>query len=286
MEKLLTDLIGSIIGGVDDVINAAFNNLMNLCFNAEYELTHNFGVEILSFTKLKTIIFSMALSLIILKFLKKGFDIYILWSEGESDTPPLTFIVYFIRAIVTLLGFTLLYDWLIEIAKDFGNQMLIAMNFNTELPLTSVIANFAVTGIFFAIIAIIVLILLFVLYIQFIVRSFEIFVLKLGFPLACVGLVNADGGVFKSYFEKLLKSILTVLVQIVLCKVALALIMSGQFIYAIAAIITSIKTPRFLQDFMLGGGSGGIGNVVITASKTLELSSQLKRKISQLRKLK
>ena len=89
----------------------------------------------MSFDNLKAIIFSMALSLIILKFLKKGFDIYILWTEGESDTPPLTFIVYFIRAVVVLICFTVLYDWIIQIAKDFGNQMLTAMNFNNDLPL-------------------------------------------------------------------------------------------------------------------------------------------------------
>lgn len=286
MEKLLTDLITSLIGGVDNVINEAFNSLMDLCFNAEYTLTHNFGIEMLSFDNLKTVIFSMALSLIILKFLKKGFDIYILWTEGESDTPPLTFIIYFIRAIVTLICFSLLYDWLVQVAKDFGNQMLEAMNFTQQLPLTTTIATFASYGLFSALLAIIALILLFVLYIQFIIRGFEIFILKLGFPLACVGLVQADGGVFRSYSEKLFKSVLTVLVQIVMCKVALALVLSVQFLYAIAAIIMAIKTPRFLQDFMLGGSTGGINNVIVTASKTLELSTQVKRKLSQLKQLK
>ena len=283
MEKLITNLITSIIGSVDNVINSVFNGLMDLCFNAEETLTHNFGVEVLSFEKLKTIIFSFALSLIILKFLKKGFDIYILWTEGESDTPPLTFIVYFIRAVVVLISFTILYDWLIQIAKDFGNQMLVALNYNNELPLTTTIANYATSSIFCSIISIVILILLFVLYIM---RGFEIFVLKLGFPLACVGLVQADGGVFKSYSEKLIRSVLTVLVQIVLCKIALALIMSTQYIYAIAGIMMAVKTPKFLQDFMLVSGSGGVSNVIMTASKTMELSGQVKRKLSQLKKLK
>ena len=70
----------------------------------------------------------------------------------------------------------------------------------------------------------------------------EIFVLKLGFPLACVGLVNADGGVFTQYIGKLFKSMLTVLVQILCCKMGLLLVFSGQLIYAIAMIILAIKT--------------------------------------------
>ena len=114
----------------------------------------------------------------------------------------------------------------------------------------------------------------------------EIFVLKLGFPLACVGLVNADGGVFTLYRGKLFKSMLTVLVQILCCKLALLLVFSGQLIYAIAMIILAIKTPKMLQEFMLGGGGGGISNVIVTASKTMELSGQLSRKIKQLKKVK
>ena len=209
---------------------------------------------------------------------------YILWTDGESDTPPLTYIVYFIRAIVVAISFSILYDWVIDIAKSFGESILSAMNLGTEITLTTTIANIATGGLFTAIVALIAMILLFVLYIQFLMRSLEMFVLKLGFPLACVGLVNPDGGVFKSYSEKLIKSVLTVLVQIILCKIAIVLIFNVKLLFGIAAIIMAIKTPKFLQEFMLGGGTGGISNVIVTTSKTMELSSQIKRKFSQLGK--
>ena len=165
MESILTNLITSIIGSVDNSINEAFNGLMDLCFNAEYTLTHNFGIAVLSFDNLKTLITSFALCLIILKFLKKGFDIYILWTEGESDTPPLTFIMYFIRAIVVLLCSTILWDWVVEIIKSFGTSLLNAMSFSTTFTLTTAIANFATGGIFSAIIGLVAIILYFVLYI-------------------------------------------------------------------------------------------------------------------------
>ena len=63
------------------------------------------------------------------------------------------------------------------------------------------------------------------------------------------------------------------------------LIASSQFIYTIAAIILALKTPKFLQDIMLVSG-GGFGNAVNTASKTIELSSQLKRKFAELKRVK
>lgn len=286
MTGLLTDLLVDLIGGVDGAINSAFNSLMDTCFNAEYQLTHILGNQVISLDNLKLLIFTFALSLIILKFLKKGFDIYILWTEGEADTPPLTFIVYFIRAVVVLICSTVLYNWLVDVVQSLGKSMLESLNVAQTMDITSSIAGIASAGLFSAIMAIIALILLFVLWVQFIIRGAEIFVLKLGFPLACVGLVNADGGVFTQYIGKLFKSMLTVLVQILCCKLALLLVFSGQLIYAIAMIILAIKTPKMLQEFMLGGGGGGISNVIITASKTMELSGQLSRKIKQLKKVK
>ena len=276
MESILTGLITSIIGGADNVINSAFNGLIDMCFNSENYLATNFGSSVISFSNLKALILSLSISLIVLKFLKKGFDMYVMWTDGESDTPPLTYIVYFIRAIVVAVSFSVLYDWVIQVATSFGNSILTAMNFTDNVSLT--------TGLFTAIVALIAMILLFVLYIQFLMRSLEMFVLKLGFPLACVGLVNPDGGVFKSYSEKLFKSVLTVLVQIILCKIAIILILNVKMLFGIAAIIMAIKTPKFIQEFMLGGGTGGISNVIVTTSKTMELSSQIKRKFSQLKK--
>lgn len=284
MESILTGLITSIIGGADSAINSAFNGLMDLVFNGEKHLSTNLGSEVLDFSNLQSVILSLAISLIVLKFLKKGFDMYVMWTEGESDTPPLTFIVYFVRAIVVAISYSLLYQWIIDVAISFGNSLLNAMNFAENVSLTTVIANIATTGLFTAIVALIALILLFVLYIQFLMRSLEMFVLKMGFPLACVGLVNPDGGVFKSYFDKLIKSVLTVIVQIILCKIAIALILNVKMLFGISAIILAIKTPKFIQEFMLGGGTGGISNVIVTTSKTMELSSQIKRKLSQIKK--
>lgn len=284
MEGILTGLISNVIGGADTVINSAFNGLIDMCFNSENYISSNFGSKVIDFSQLKALILTLAISLIVLKFLKKGFDMYIMWTDGEADTPPLTYIVYFIRAIAMAVSFSILYDWVVQIAKSFGETMLQTMNMADNISLTTTIANIATTGLFNSIVALIGLILLFVLYIQFLMRALEMFVLKLGFPLACVGLVNPDGGVFKSYSEKLIKSILTILVQIILCKIAIVLLINVKMLFGIAAIILAIKTPKFLQEFMLGGGTGGISNVIVTTSKTMELSSQIKRKLSTLKK--
>ena len=108
------------------------------------------------------------------------------------------------------------------------------------------------------------------------VRGIEIFILKLGFPLACVGLLEANSGVFQSYSQKLIRSVLTVLVQVLLCKLALVLVFSSHWFYAIGTIVMAIKTPSFLQEFMIIGYGGGISSVIKNISKSVEVSKQVK----------
>ena len=66
MEDLITNLISSIIGGADNIINSVFNNLIDTCFNMENHLTTLFGTQWLDFSGLKTVILSFSISLIIL----------------------------------------------------------------------------------------------------------------------------------------------------------------------------------------------------------------------------
>ncbi|MCX8075238.1 MAG: DUF6102 family protein [Clostridia bacterium] len=283
MDKLLTNFIVSIISSADNGINYVFNNLLDVCFNAEENLTNIAGTQILNFDGLKAIILSFSISLIILKFLKKGFDVYILWVEGDTDTPPLTFITYFVRSLVIAISFPVLYEWMITVAKDFTNKILTTLNVSDQVGLTTNLAQVSVVSIFSAIFGIIVLIMLFLLYIQFIMRGIEMFILKLGFPLACVGLVDSDKGVFAPYVKKFFQSIVTVIVQIALAKIVILLIVSDQLINATAVLLVTLRTPKFLSEFMLisGNGSSGISNMIHTTSKSIELKKQLAKVVEK-----
>jgi len=236
-----------------------------------------FGSQMLDFTALKTIILSFSISLIILKFLKKGFDTYILWSEGDIDTPSLTFITYFARAIILAISFPILYDWLISVSKDFANNIMIALDVSGQQEIIQALMNGAAVGIFASVFAIILLVMLFFLYIQLLMRGAEMFILKLGFPLACIGLVDSDKGLFLPYVKKFFQSIITVIIQIALAKLSILLIITNHYMYATAFILVALRTPRFLQEFLLvtGNGGSGISNAIHTTSKTIELTRQV-----------
>ena len=279
MEKLLTNLIGTIIGSADNSIYEVFNNLIDMCFNSETYITHILGAEVLNFDGLKQIILGFAISLIVLKFLKKGFDTYIAWTEGDNDMPPLNFVGYFVRALIMAISFPILYDWLISISKDLATQVMVALNMSEQYSITTSLSAVTLLNLFSGILALIILVMGFLLYIQFIMRGVEMFILKLGFPLACVGLVDSDKGIFAPYMKKFFQSIVTVIVQIALTKLAILLIVSSQLLQATAVILVALRTPKFLSEFMLttNGGTTGVNNIVHNVSRTIEFTKQLKR---------
>ena len=199
--------------------------------------------------------------------------------NGESELPIGTYIMFFVRSIVVALSFEVLFNSVIEIAEMFGNQLLNALSLDLMLPDWGYVVEFCMTSLFSSLTGVIAIILFVVLYIQFLVRGVEILVLRLGFPLACVGLLESNSGIFQSYSQKMFKSVLTVIVQIILCK----LVFAGHWFYAIAVVMMALKTPSFLQEFMLTGNSGGMGAIVMNTSKTIELSRQVKNIITKIK---
>lgn len=119
-----------------------------------------------------------------MKFLKKGFDTYILWVEGDIDTPSLTYITYFFRAIIIAVSFPILYEWLINISKGMANDILQSLNISSQQEIILGLVNGAGNGLFSAIFAIIILIILFLLYIKLLMQGIEIFILKLRFSVS------------------------------------------------------------------------------------------------------
>lgn len=282
MEQLLTNLIKAIIGSADTIINSVFNSLIDTCFNSEQYLSTLFATQWIDFSNLKTVILSFSITLIVLKFLKKGFDTYILWIEGDIDTPSLTFVTYFARALILAISFPILYEWLISVSKEFANDLLNALNISAQQEIVQGLINGAGMGIFGSIFAIIILIILFILYIKLLMQGMELFILKLGFPLACIGLVDSDKGIFAPYVKKFFQSILTVIIQVMLVKLAILLVISNQYIDATAILLVAMRTPKFLQEFMIvASNGGGISNAIHTTSKTIELSKQVSNIISR-----
>jgi hypothetical protein len=261
VEVLLVLLIASLLSGCLAFANSLLNDLVPIALHAEWYMDTLLGTDGIS--EIFEIFFGFGVSLIVLKFLKKGFEQYILWTEGDADSDPLILLTGFLKALAIAVSFPTLYGWLAEIIEDLTDQLIKTISNGMETDFTAVITGISSAGLFTAIVSLIFFICLFLLYLQFLSRGLEIFILRVGLPLACVGLMDSDNGVFRTYIQKFFQSTLAVLVQIVLVKMGVALMLNTHVFWGLAALLLALRTPRFLQEFIIvsGGHGGGIGTV-------------------------
>ena len=261
MEVLLVLLIASLLSGCLAFANSLLNDLVPIALHAEWYMDTLLGTDGIS--EIFEIFFGFGVSLIVLKFLKKGFEQYILWTEGDADSDPLILLTGFFKALAIAVSFPTLYGWLAEIIEDLTDQLIKTISNGMETDFTSIITGISSAGLFTAIVSLIFFICLFLLYLQFLSRGLEIFILRVGLPLACVGLMDSDNGVFRTYIQKFFQSTLAVLVQIVLAKMGVALMLNTHVFWGLGALLLALRTPRFLQEFIIvsGGHGGGIGTV-------------------------
>lgn len=281
LDKIILKLINSFIEGSGEIINDMLIGLTDKIFYAEKAFTQSLGsTTVMDFDAVYNLFFDFAISLIILKFLKKGFDIYIGWSDGDKDADPSHLVINFARAIITALSFRFLYDILVDIVVDFMDKSLLSLlTLEQNESLIDAIINLSGNVLFWGIAGLILVICYCVLWIKFMVLGVEMLMLRIGFPLACIGLIDSDKGVFAPYMKKIFIVCLTAIVQIFLLRLSIILLGAGHLMWGIALCFGAMKTPKSLQEFMFayGGGMSAISGTISTAHHI----SSLKRIISK-----
>ena len=235
----------------------------------------------IDFTALFNLFFGFGVSLIVLKFLKKGFDIYIGWSDGDPDGDPLLLVTGFLRALAVALCFPILYDAIISVTEELINQSLAYISdLSSQQSLTDIIINAMSGNLFIALAALILIIVYLILWIQFMMRGIEMMIMRIGMPIVCTGLIDSDKGIFAPYMKKFFLNAATVLIQITLIKLSITIMVMGNFFYALAISFVAMRTPRFLQEFMLSvsGSGGSMVNTVYHTSRLFQMAKQIIRK--------
>nr|WP_314464493.1 conjugal transfer protein TrbL family protein [uncultured Clostridium sp.] len=265
MEIILVLLIVAVLNGAVAFIDEMLSDLVPMTLNADQYMIAAGGGSMVSV--LFDILLGFGVSLIILKFLKKGFECYVMWTDGDPDVEPTHLVIRFIQAIAVAVCFPVMYGWLAEITQNLTDELMSAIGAATNYDWQAWVNGISSLGLVTAIFGLIFVVCYFVLYFQFLMRGLEIMILRIGLPLACVGLLDNDKGVFKTYINKFFQSTLAVVVQICLCKLGVGMMMNVginmNIFWGIACIVLAIKTPRFLSEFMVptGGGAGVINNV-------------------------
>ena len=265
MEVILVLLIVAVLNGAIVYIDEMLQELVPMTLYADqYMLAANGGSMV---DVLFDIMLGFGISLIILKFLKRGFECYVMWTDGDPDSEPVGLVVRFMQAMVVAVCFPVMYGWMGEIAEDLIDQLMTAIGASTEYDWQTWVNGISTLGQTTAIFGLIFIICYFMLYLQFLMRGLEIMILRIGMPMACVGLLDNDKGVFKTYINKFFQGTLAVVIQICLCKPGVGMMLNiginMNVFWGLACMVLAIKTPAFLRDFLIPptGGGGAINNI-------------------------
>lgn len=275
MEYILVLLIVALLNGAIAYINSLLTDIVPLTLYAEKYMTTLSGVNITE--ELFNILFGFGVSLIVLKFLKKGFETYVTWTDGDADEEPLSLLTNFFKAMAVAICFPTIYGWLGQIVEEMTSQLLTAIGAATSYDWAAWVSGISSLGLVTAIFGLVFIICYFILYFQFLMRGLEIMILRIGVPLACAGLLDNDRGVFKAYSQKFIQSTLAVVVQISLAKLGVGLMLNMHVFWGVACMVLAIRTPKFLGDFLIttGGGGGGAVNNVYHSVRLVQMARNL-----------
>ena len=119
---------------------------------------------------------------------------------GDPDENPLNVVIGFVKAMIVMICFGFIYTQFVSIFYGIYNDLLMGMTGSLD----SVVPEYKNLGlnVFGAFLYLVIAVQLTLLYFQFLTRGFEMLILRLGIPFACIGLLNANQGAFKGYIQK------------------------------------------------------------------------------------
>lgn len=284
MTFVIIALIVAVLTGVGSLFfsEPMLGELYTTVFDCGQYLTTITGVEF--FELLMPVTYGIGLSLIVLKFLKKAFDIYVLWTDGDPDADPFLLMTNFIRAVGTALVFQWLYGLFVDIFREITEGIVSRIGDYTS-NFTVWVTAITSKGIVPSIAGLIFVICWIILYFSFMARGIEMMVMQAGVPLACVGLLDNDKGVFKAYLNQFVKAFATTIVQIMLSKIGLSLMLGPTVLtpynifWGIACMIAAISMPKILREFLVP--TGGDGHLMNNVSQTVHITSMAKNIIAK-----
>lgn len=276
----IAGIINSILGWFDGLL---LNNLLKGMLTVEKSFstgaidlgtTQSAASGFVNLNGMYTFIYGFCCALVALKFLTKGFKIYILWRDGDADNSPQDMLIGVGQAVVMMVSFPLLYEYMSSITLYFAGELLgyaggfgqsgtVSLGIETALAQSQDLA--------FVFLLLIYLIILLVLWVKMLVRGVELLILRLGVPFACLCLIDSDMGLFKGYMQIFFKTLMTSVIQVVLISMSLKVLTTlkmGNILLAFAMLQMAFKTPVLLQQILIqtGGGGGGLTSKIYTGS--------------------
>lgn len=263
MVVVIIIIVAAVINSSLLLMDELSSNLWTTVFNVETMIPNpTFSSFIYN---LKTALYAVAVLLLIIKFLKKLFEIYALWSEGDPDVHPFQLVIGFGKAMVVSLCFPYLWGIFVDVGGEILNKGLEALNGDGSFVEMWGKANWTSLGIVPTLFGAVFIIMGLITYFKFMKRGIEVSLMIVGVPLACIGLLDNDKGIFASYFNQCCKLLITTLFQILVFKLGISLALSSGLAdgvlyvipWSIACLMLVHGIPAIMQEFMIPRNQGG-----------------------------
>lgn len=268
LDSIINDWLAAIQGICDDIATKTFH----------FEKLFGDAISSTAVEQAYNAMYMICCTLLVLKLLWKGWNVYILWSGGDPEVAPGELLKNSAWAIVVTAAFPLGYDIGINIALEIVHTVvsffsLSGTGWNSGSALIDALGNVASAGSYSVLLGLIFGILYIILVIVMLKQGAELLVFRLGIPLAAIGLVNSDGGAWTGYIQMLFKQVFSVMVQYFCVVVGIAVYCSGGGVTssfaAIALEIMAFAAPKLLSQVLIPGGGGGVAQKVTAVSTVI-----------------
>lgn len=222
-------------------------------------------------------VYGFMILLLALKLIWKGWNVYILWRDGEAETPPGELVIGAVYALVAAAAFPLIYEGAVSVVMEIAKAVLEATGWaGYDFSGSPDILGFAIDlidtigrNMVSSFIALVFILAVIVLIFKLLSKGAELLLWRLGFPIAAVGLVNSDGGAFKAYAQICLKELATVLAQYFCLLMGICIASSGSVTGLLLGVVfetTGISAPKLLAQFLSPSGGGGMTQKISTVA--------------------
>lgn len=277
---ILYKLIWDIAFAQNSIFQIDFDDLTGLTLKAGLDMTgflEDYGI---SFTGIEHIVYIFAIQFIVLKFVKKLIDVYGMQTDGDANADIVTVVINFCKAMVIAMSFTVIWGWIYDIVYDFAKQVInavsiVGVNYTDMYDQLKVVTENNSGATAYVLTPVITILNSILAYMQM-KNGVELWILRLGLPLACVGLLDADQGIFKQYIKLMLKVVLTVVIQSFVVNAGMCVLYLANttgativfFFIALMIIIVGFTTPKTLSELLMPhqGGGGRIMSVMYIGS--------------------
>lgn len=239
----------SLINGVSSLLDSG-----NV-FQCQTLIKDWFNVDISS---IESAVFGIAYWFLILKFVWKGFNIYILGVDGDEDSDPMVLVFNFVKALAISICFGILFESFMNIGFDVLSKIKNVLQFKYEFSQTfQDFVEKCATSLVLLIMFIVYFIMVIVLTVKFMKNSLELVILRCGISFAVSGLLDSDQGVFKPYVKKFFQITWTVILQSVCFKLSVLALANANLLPCIMAMSMALTAPQFLAEFIMTNQGGG-----------------------------